>query len=57
MWLIMGEQIWLQHIVVMRKGLYYKVDVYDKKGNILTPQTLEEVLEYIVEDADKHEGM
>lgn len=45
-----------KHIAVMRKGLYYKVDVYDKKGNILTPQTLEEVLEFIIEDADKHEA-
>lgn len=45
-----------KHIAVMRKGLYYKVDVYDKKGNILTPQTLEEIFQFIIEDADKHEA-
>jgi len=44
----------IKYIVVQRKGFYYKVDVYDALGNILTPQNLEKQFEWIIQDADKH---
>ncbi|XP_070535629.1 carnitine O-palmitoyltransferase 1, liver isoform-like isoform X2 [Ptychodera flava] len=42
-----------KHIVVMRKGLYYKLDMYDVNGQVLAPMTAAKQLEWIIEDADK----
>ncbi|XP_033124232.1 carnitine O-palmitoyltransferase 1, liver isoform-like [Anneissia japonica] len=44
-----------KHIVVMRKGIYYKVDMMDKKGQLLSPKVLEGIMEWIIEDADKQQ--
>ncbi len=41
----------------MRKGVYYKLDVFDVNNVPLSPQSLEKQLEWIIHDADKHEGM
>ena len=41
----------------MRKGLYYKLDVYDTEGRPLGPKSLEKQLQWIVEDAELHEGI
>ena len=40
----------------MRKGIYYKLEVYDVNNVPLSPQSLEKQLQWIMEDADKHEG-
>ena len=41
----------------MHKGIYYKLDVYDKRGQPVLPQNLQEQLKWIVEDANKHQGI
>ncbi len=46
----------LQHIVVLRQGLYYKLDMYDTMGQPLSPLTLEQQYSWIIEDADKKIG-
>ena len=46
-----------QHVVVMRKGLYYKLNVYDSEGNPLSPRSLEKQLDWILEDADRNIGV
>ncbi|XP_013409802.1 carnitine O-palmitoyltransferase 1, liver isoform [Lingula anatina] len=45
-----------KHIVVMRKGLFYQVDMYDANRRMLNVQTLEKKMQWIMDDADKHEG-
>ena len=37
-----------RHIVVLRRGKYYKVEVIDRKGNILSKCQLKEKLQYII---------
>ena len=46
----------LQHTVVLRQGLYYKLDMYDTMGQPLSPLTLEQQYSWIIEDADKKIG-
>ncbi|XP_060076491.1 carnitine O-palmitoyltransferase 1, liver isoform-like [Ylistrum balloti] len=41
-----------KHVAVLRKGLIYKVSVFDKKGKLLTPVQLEKQLDWIIKDAD-----
>ncbi|CAC5359081.1 CPT1A [Mytilus coruscus] len=41
-----------KHLVVYRKGYMYKVDVYDNQGKILQPQSIEKLLQWIIDDAD-----
>ncbi|XP_077869072.1 carnitine O-palmitoyltransferase 1, liver isoform-like [Saccoglossus kowalevskii] len=41
-----------KHIVVMRKGVYYKLDMYDVKGQLLSPMTTAKQLEWLIKDAD-----
>ena len=43
-------------MIILRRGLYYKLDVYDTEGKALSPQSLEKQLDWIIRDADKHEG-
>lgn len=43
-----------KHIIVMRRGIYYKLHVYDKMNQLLCPTSLEEQIEWIVKDAEKH---
>ncbi|ELU04678.1 hypothetical protein CAPTEDRAFT_111807 [Capitella teleta] len=43
-----------KHIIVMRKGIYYQVQITDLKGQPLTPQTLESQISWIIADADEH---
>ena len=45
-----------QHVTIMRKGLYYRLDVVDIKGEPLSPQMLEKQIQWIVDDADQHQG-
>ncbi len=40
----------------MRDGIYYKLNVYDKKGQPVLPQILQEKLRWIIEDTEKHIG-
>ncbi|XP_042905266.1 carnitine O-palmitoyltransferase 1, liver isoform [Parasteatoda tepidariorum] len=42
-----------KHIIVIVKGIYYKLEVFDSKNQILAPTTLEEQLNWIVKDAEK----
>ncbi|XP_071788190.1 carnitine O-palmitoyltransferase 1, liver isoform-like [Asterias amurensis] len=42
-----------KHTVVLRQGLYYKLDMYDTMGQPLSPLTLEQQYSWIIEDADK----
>ena len=46
----------LQYVIVMRDGIYYKLNVYDKKGQPVLPQILQEKLRWIIEDTEKHIG-
>ncbi|KJE95992.1 carnitine O-acyltransferase [Capsaspora owczarzaki ATCC 30864] len=41
------------YIVVLRKGRYYQLSVYNRKGQILAPFEFENHLHWIVEDADR----
>ncbi|XP_077993056.1 carnitine O-palmitoyltransferase 1, muscle isoform-like isoform X2 [Glandiceps talaboti] len=42
-----------KHIVVLRKGFYYKLDMYDVKGQLLAPLTAAKQFEWIIQDADR----
>ena len=55
--LISSISFCFQYIVIMHKGIYYKLDVYDKRGQPVLPQNLQEQLQWIVEDANKHQGI
>ena len=48
--------MFLQHIVVLRKGIYYKLDMHDTDGQPLAPYTIEKQIEWILQDADKQQG-
>ncbi|XP_060847233.1 carnitine O-palmitoyltransferase 2, mitochondrial [Rhopalosiphum padi] len=39
-----------KHIVVMRRGHFYKFDVLDNQGNILSPQLLLSKIQYVLND-------
>ena len=41
-----------RHIVVQAKGLYYTMDVYDSKNQILSPPALKSQFEWILQDAE-----
>ena len=45
-----------QHIVVNRRGLFYRLDITDRFGNLVSPPDLESQLEWIKEDADARYG-
>lgn len=40
----------------MRRGIYYKLHVYDSEGNPLSPKSLEKQLDWIIKNADEHLG-
>ncbi|XP_074661158.1 carnitine O-palmitoyltransferase 1, muscle isoform-like [Tubulanus polymorphus] len=42
-----------KHIVVIYKGLYYRIDIFDSKGEPLTRQSMELQFEWIVENAGR----
>ncbi|KAK3094953.1 hypothetical protein FSP39_008296 [Pinctada imbricata] len=44
-----------KHLAVLRKGIIYKMDVYDKFGKLLTAIEIKKQLEWIIKDADIHE--
>ncbi|XP_071943316.1 carnitine O-palmitoyltransferase 1, liver isoform-like isoform X2 [Antedon mediterranea] len=44
-----------KHIIVLRKGIYYKVDMMDKEGQLLSPKAMEGIMEWIIKDADTHQ--
>lgn len=46
----------VQHVAVYCKGVMYKVNVYDHQRRILAPQTLEQMLDWIVKDAENYQG-
>ena len=48
--------IYFQHIVVLRKGIYYKLDMFDVSGQPLAPCTIEKQIEWIIKDADEQQG-
>ena len=48
--------IYLQHIVVYRKGFMYKLDVYDTQGKVLQAYNIEKLLKWVIEDADLDTG-
>eukprot|EP00008_Paramoeba_atlantica_P015615 CAMPEP_0201476960 /NCGR_PEP_ID=MMETSP0151_2-20130828/2089_1 /ASSEMBLY_ACC=CAM_ASM_000257 /TAXON_ID=200890 /ORGANISM="Paramoeba atlantica, Strain 621/1 / CCAP 1560/9" /LENGTH=795 /DNA_ID=CAMNT_0047857533 /DNA_START=82 /DNA_END=2469 /DNA_ORIENTATION=+ len=41
-----------KHVVVLYKGVYYKLKVYNKHGDILSPYELQLLLEHIMSDRD-----
>lgn len=43
-----------KHIIVISKGVYYKLNVYDSDNNPLTAKRLEEHIQFIVDDSEKH---
>lgn len=43
-----------RHIVVWRQGLFYQLDMYDEKNQILSVTLLERLFQEIIDDADKH---
>ncbi|KAK3596698.1 hypothetical protein CHS0354_038035 [Potamilus streckersoni] len=44
-----------KHVVVFRKGLMYKLDMFDAKRKLITPRNLQRQLDWIIEDADNHQ--
>ncbi|XP_038045521.1 carnitine O-palmitoyltransferase 1, liver isoform-like [Patiria miniata] len=45
-----------KHIVVRRRGYFYKLDMFDTMGQQLSPLTLEQQFAWIIEDADRKEA-
>lgn len=43
-----------KHIAVFRKGVLYRLEMYDKNGRLLTPTLIQKQLDWIIKDADKH---
>jgi len=43
-------------VIVHRRGLYYQLDVFDSKRQLLMPQALQKQLDFIVADADRAAG-
>ncbi|WAR11189.1 CPT1A-like protein [Mya arenaria] len=43
-----------KHIIVNRKGILYKLDVFDKNRKLVTPANLQKQIHWIMADADKH---
>lgn len=43
-----------RHIAVFRKGVLYRLEMYDKNGRLLTPTLIQKQLDWIIKDADKH---
>ncbi|KAG1650421.1 Carnitine O-palmitoyltransferase 1, liver isoform [Nymphon striatum] len=43
-----------KHIVVVSDNIYYKLDVYDSKDQILSPTSFENQIKWIMEDSNKH---
>ncbi|XP_072021123.1 carnitine O-palmitoyltransferase 1, liver isoform-like [Amphiura filiformis] len=44
-----------KHIVVLRKGIYYKLDMFDTAGQPLAPYAIEKQIEWILQDADSQQ--
>ncbi|CAG2122973.1 unnamed protein product, partial [Medioppia subpectinata] len=44
-----------KHIVVVCKGVYYRVDVFDSKSQQISSRNLEQKIEWIIKDATEHE--
>ncbi|XP_048251117.1 carnitine O-palmitoyltransferase 1, liver isoform-like isoform X2 [Haliotis rufescens] len=44
-----------KHIVVLRKGVFYKVNVYSPRNRPVPPQVLEKQFQSILEDAEAHQ--
>lgn len=42
--------------MVWRQGLFYQLNIYDDKNQILSPAELERLFQDIIDDADKHKG-
>ncbi len=42
-----------KHIIVVCKGVYYRIDVYDAKNQQISARNLEEKVEWIIVDANK----
>ena len=49
--------MFLQHIAVQRKGIWYKLHVFDQYGKILSPQVFEKQFQWIINDADANKGL
>lgn len=45
-----------QHIAVFRKGIIYRMDVFDQTCKLMTPCMIEKQLQKIIDDADLHQG-
>lgn len=43
-----------KHIIVICRGVYYKLNCYDCENNPLTAKRLEEHIQYLMEDAEKN---
>ncbi|XP_033105689.1 carnitine O-palmitoyltransferase 1, liver isoform-like [Anneissia japonica] len=41
--------------VVNRKGVMYKVDMFDSNGELLSPKSIQDQLEWIIDDAERHQ--
>ncbi|PAA78813.1 hypothetical protein BOX15_Mlig011885g2 [Macrostomum lignano] len=44
-----------KHIIVLSSGHYYKVDVYDSDGAVLSTRVLEDLFQWIVDDSKQHD--
>ncbi|KAF4532020.1 hypothetical protein B566_EDAN011867, partial [Ephemera danica] len=43
-----------RHVVVQCRGLYYQVDMFDSRNQLLGPAALEQHMEWIMKHADEH---
>jgi len=41
-----------RHIIVQYRGVYYRVDAYDSKNQIICPAVFHSQIEWIIQDAD-----
>uniref|UniRef100_A0A1I8HVA2 Carn_acyltransf domain-containing protein n=1 Tax=Macrostomum lignano TaxID=282301 RepID=A0A1I8HVA2_9PLAT len=46
-----------KHIIVLSSGHYYKVDVYDSDGAVLSTRVLEDLFQWIVDDSKQHDSL
>ncbi|XP_071941024.1 carnitine O-palmitoyltransferase 1, liver isoform-like [Antedon mediterranea] len=44
-----------KYIVVNRKGVMYKLDIFDSSGQLLSPKSFQDQIQWIIEDADSNQ--
>ncbi|KAL8584079.1 hypothetical protein ACOMHN_022419 [Nucella lapillus] len=54
--LVHYDMLETKHLVVYCKGVMYVLEVYDSHRRLLSPQSLQKQFQWIINDADNHQG-